>query len=280
MRRLIIWFVLPVFVLAFIYNCSKDSTSSNGITEYDVLVLSNYPEAMAWIDSAYAANMTNIKITTLDIDNDTASVSLMRDFHVVLLFEDGLVNNASMLGDSLYQYVMTGGNLLLSTFYWQDRSDGGYNSSWGDLELIDPLYGGSCRYEMDTLGTTMTHALTSGIDSLQTYYRGGPNTLRVGATSLANWSDGDILIAYNKPAGTITAVTSYPAEPFLQLNNSDLDVRGDYFKLWENAIKWTGSQKPVSKPNAVISDKNRMTDGHNVNTKKSDQTTGSKRTNR
>ncbi|MGD9900241.1 MAG: hypothetical protein AB7T22_14050 [Calditrichaceae bacterium] len=276
MRHLISRFILPVLIIVFLTNCSKDSTSSNGITEFDVLVLSNYPEAMAWIDSAYTANMTNINITTMDIDNDTASVAFMRDFHVVLLFEDGLVDNAPMVGDSLYQFVMSGGNLLLSTFYWQDRSDGGYGGSWGDLEMIDPLYGGSCRYEMDTLGTTMTHTMTSDIDSLQTYYRGGPTTLRAGATSLATWSNGDILIAYNKPAGTITAVTTYPAEPFLQISQSNLDVRGDYFKLWENTIKWTGSQKPVSKPNAVISGKNRMTDKNRVNAKKTDKKSGSK----
>ena len=106
---------------------------------------------------------------------------------------------------------MSGGNLVIGTFYWQDRSDGGWGSSWGNLELIDPLFGGSCDYESGNLSSIVDHPLTEGLNSLYcSFHRGGPSILRENATAVAWWDDGDPLIAFNQPDGLITAVTMWP----------------------------------------------------------------------
>jgi hypothetical protein len=56
-------------------------------------------------------------------------------------------------------------------------------------------------------------------------------------------SYGDPLIAFNKPNGTITMVTTYPAENYYFESRGFPDaVEGDFFRLWENALKWTAAQ--------------------------------------
>jgi hypothetical protein len=206
-------------------------------------VVSNFPEANAWIDTNFTQNMEGIQIVVLDVWQDTLRTEDLQGINVVLLYEDGIFSQSTTVGNILYQYVMSGGNLVIGTFYWQDHTNAGWGGSWGDLEMIEPLYNGSCRYQVDSLGTTIDHPLTSGINSLKTYYRGGPNTLRNNATAVAWWSNEDVMIAFNKPGGTITMVTTYPAENYYAETRGDPDpVEGDFFKLWENALKWTAAQ--------------------------------------
>ncbi len=61
-------------------------------------------------------------------------------------------------------------------------------------------------------------------------YRGGPSILRENATVVAWWDDGDPLIVFNQPDGMITAVTMFPA-------HASSTISGDFYKVWENAIK-------------------------------------------
>jgi hypothetical protein len=120
--------------------------------------------------------------------------------------------------------------------------------------MVDPIFFNSCDYTTDSLGAVITHPLTAGVNSLVTYYRGGVDSLREGATAVAWWADGDILIAFNRPhsAGTITAVTTAPHEGYYWDSRQDPDEpQGDFFKLWENALKWTASQGSGFSKNAV-----------------------------
>lgn len=203
--------------------------------DLEVLVISNNFSENEWIAATFADSMDGLTFRTFDASFDTPSVAFLDSFRVILLFEDGTFSNATAVGDRLYEYVMNGGNLVIGTFYWQDRSDGGFGGSWGNLELIDPLFGGSCRYQVDSLGVLDPHPLTEGITGLTAYWRGGPVTLRNDATAVAWWANGDIFMAFNQPAGKITAVTLFPAEPYVDSG----EWSGDIFKVWENAIKWT-----------------------------------------
>ena len=169
--------------------------------------------------------------------NDIPSLEYLQLFDAILLQTNGVVEgNACVVGNVLYDYVMAGGNLILSSFYWQDRSDGGWGSSWCNLEEIDPIYGGSCKYELDILGSTADHPITDGIDELNAYFRGGPTHIKSDATAIAWWSDGNILAAYNQPAGMIIAITIFPAH---EIYNSNFG--GDIYELWANTINFVAA---------------------------------------
>lgn len=241
LRTICSFLVLSIFIQMHISCSAASDDSSDGMA--NVLVLSNFESGNIWIDTTYAKYMSGIEISYINVDDSLPVLADLEGFDVILLYEDGNFNSAAEIGNLIYGYVMAGGNVVLGTFYWQDRTDGGYSGSWGNLEMIDPLYWGSCDYAYDSLGTVINHTLTSGITSLKTYYRGGADSLRNNAVALAWWSDGDILLAYNKPAGTITAVTTAPHEGYYwdsrQFPN---EPEGDFFKLWENVLKWTASQ--------------------------------------
>ena len=233
--------VLLIFIQLNI-SCSAASDDSNdGMT--NVLIISNEEAGNMWIDTSYTKYMSGIEFSYINVDDSLPNISDFEGFDVVLLYEDGSIGNGSEIGNLLYSYVMAGGNLVLGTFYWQGRTDGGYSGSWGNLEMIDPLFYGSCDYAYDSLGSVSNHDLTQGVTSLKTYYRGGADSLRNNATAVAWWNDGDVLVAYNKPNGTITAVTTAPHEGYYwdsrQFPN---EPEGDFFRLWENALKWTGRQ--------------------------------------
>jgi hypothetical protein len=248
MAKRIHLFIVLLSFFAFIGSCSDPSSNEDTGGKIKVLILSNFEGGNTWIDTSYVKYMDNISFSSFNIADSIPTLSDFVGYDVILLYEDGIFDEAMYTGDSLYYYVMAGGNLVIGTFYWQDRTSGGYGSSaatWGMLESIDPLYGGSCVYEYDSLGVTENHPLTKGVNSLVTYYRGGSDSLRANATAVAWWFDGDVLMAYNKPngAGTITSVTAAPQEGFYwdwrgRPNKPD----GDFFTLWENVLKWTGAQ--------------------------------------
>lgn len=231
-----------------------------------VMILSNIDEGNIWIDSTYAKYMTGIEFSYINVDTALFSLDDLNGYDVVLLYEDGIFENSEATGDILHSYVMAGGNLVIGTFYWQDRSGGGYSGSWGGLEMIDPIYFGSCDYEYDSLGTVLNHELTRGVNSLKTYYRGGVDSLRGNAVALAWWSDGDVLIAYNRPNGTITALTTAPHEGYYWDSRESPDApQGDFFKLWENAIRWTAAQGNGFSKNNVVPHENSIIRSSNIN---------------
>ena len=74
------------------------------------------------------------------------------------------------LGTEIADYVDLGGNVVVSSFYWQGRSDSGLSSpGWGGLEAIDPFTSdGGATYQAGSMnGTTIQpHALTLGLQSV------------------------------------------------------------------------------------------------------------------
>ena len=204
--------------------------------DLQVLLMSNRTNDNDYFAGQIDPYVENIDFASWDIEQ-TPQLTYLQQFDVILLQENGRTSNSANIGDVLAEYVLDGGNLILSTFYWQDRTDGG-GSGWGDLELYDPLYGGACDYVNRDLGTVLDHPMTEGIEELTCYYRGGPTTLRDDATAVAWWSDGDPLIAYNQPGGVITAVTIFPA------HGAYSSFSGDFYELFSNAIYWTANASP------------------------------------
>lgn len=264
--RLFLFFIMSLFIA----NCSTsgDEKDDDKIIEgqITVLVLSNDSNDNNFIDTSFSNHMSNFTFISMNVEDSLPSVEDFAGIDVILLFENGYFDNASLVGDILYAYVMAGGNLVTGTFYWQDRTDEEGGGNWGFLEMIDPLFGGSCDYLYDSLGVVNSHYMTNGVDSLYLYYRGGVDTLRSNATALAWWADGDPLIAYNKPDGTITAVTAFPAE----FNHADEYFSTSFHRMWENVLRWTASQgsgfskssfKNSTPKKSIISSESGKTDG-------------------
>ena len=202
-----------------------------------VLLLGNDVEGNTWIQENFQLNIPDIEIDTMDITNQVPTLEYLQSFDIVLLYRNTGFNNQVNVGDRLHEYVMAGGNLVIGTFYWQGRTREG----WGLLESIDPLYGGTCDYtagQLDTQ-TIVPHPLTENVQNFSAgIYRGGSNVVREDATVVAWWNDGDPFIAFNQPNGIITMITVYPLHPFHG------GITGDFYQIWENALKWTAGPKP------------------------------------
>jgi hypothetical protein len=215
----------------------------------EVLVLSNAPFANASILETFPENMPGLTFDTMDVSVQTPTVAFMRQYPVVLLYEDGLFSNALNVGDSVAAYVQSGGNLVLGTFYWQDRSDNQtYNGTgWGALEDIDPFLGpqGS-EYRADSLdvASIVAHPITQGLDSLWVDSYHGGVVAKPGTTVLARWSDAcngceanAPLVGYRIEANgqRIVGVTAAPGYPYYG------GYGGDFYRLFENALGWAAA---------------------------------------
>jgi len=133
----------------------------------DLLVLSGGDVDDTQAVAAMFASSPNVIARTYFFVNRLPGVDYLSEFDVVLLFANGFFNESVLLGSELAAYVQAGGNLVISSFYWQNRSDANLGSpGWGALESIDPfssLAGGE-TYQAGSLGTVTTgDALTSDV---------------------------------------------------------------------------------------------------------------------
>ncbi len=223
----------------------------------NVLVLSNYWSTNAVIVDSFPLHMPGLTFDTMNIAVQTPTVAFMRQYPVVLLYEDGLFSNAFNVGDSVAAYVQAGGNLVLGTFYWQDRSDNQVYTSlgWGALEDIDPFFApqGS-EYRPDSLdaASVVGHPLTQGVNSLWVNSYHGGVVAKPGTTVLARWSDAcdycelnSPLVGYRVEANgqRIVGVTVGPGYPYYG------GYTGDLYRLFENALGWAaggGNPQPAA----------------------------------
>jgi hypothetical protein len=216
-----------------------------------VLIVSNNHFENDTIMKEFALRMPGVEFDTMEVVVQTPTLAFLSTFQAVWLFEDGLIRDqATAVGNVIYDYVQAGGNVVIGTFYWQDRSD---NLSfgqpgWGSLEMIDPFLGpqGS-EYNPDDLdpASIVPHPLTLGVSSLSVdLYHGGVEA-NEGTAVVASWSDGVPLIGYRtEPAGQrLVAVSTFPGYPWYCCDR----FSGDFYLIWENAISWAlGGTEPVA----------------------------------
>jgi hypothetical protein len=211
------------------------------------LILSNGGADTCALD--FALKIPDVDFAWMDVSSETPTYSKLKAYDVVLLFEDELFSNAPNVGSAVYDYVMSGGNLIIGTFYEQDRSDcptyGPYG--WGPLETIDPFTsdGYGCAYSADELNVSsiVSHPITSGVQSLWCdAYQGGVHA-KADTVVVANWTGLNALGETCPLAGyrivednqRVVQISIYPN--YAYYNSSD-NVEGDFYPLWANAIKW------------------------------------------
>ena len=203
------------------------------------------------------SNTNGITFNSWDADT-TPSLSFLRGYDVVLLFEDGIFSNAPNVGNVVYNYVMGGGNLVIGTFYEQDRSDCTAQVwtpyGWGNLETIDPFTSDTwgCKYAADSMDPTtiVPHPIMNGVSSLWMTNYGGGNSPKPGTTVLAYWTNPNFLgqpdpLVGFKFVGSSRLVHISIAPHYGAVWTYGIHFGGDFYTLWENAIKWAAQGKRV-----------------------------------
>ncbi len=256
---------------AVLFSCGTDE-NGNVVVIPDlthILIISNDDGDNAWIQTNFPLHMDGLEFSTWKIVDSIPTLQKLKEFDVILLFENGNNYIADSIGDRIYEYVMEGGNLVEGTFIYQHNSDAIYGTdALGLLETIDPIIPDNGNaYSYDSTGTWIDHPLTRGLDTIYSEYGGGYDSLRAGATAVAWWKNGEILMAYNKPNGRIVALTLWPAEP----SDYNGNFKG-FYRAWENALlyaAWGGTRtgktvsvpEPVQKVTGKIFDKKRPQNG-------------------
>lgn len=226
-----------------------DFTATEAPCRIDLLVLSGGDVDDTDEVATMFAGTPGVDVDTYFYVNQTPGLNTLRQYDVVLLFNNGIFDETSGIGNELAAYVAAGGNLVIGSFYWQGRSDSEFTTpGWGDLEAIDPfttntagvLQQGGATYEANDLGTVAepTHPLIQGVTSLVSISGFSAGVLaKPSTTVVAYWTDGAPLVGYRiLGAGQrIVAISLFPAA------DDPTQVAGDVQTLWENAIVWAGN---------------------------------------
>lgn len=232
---------------------------------FQLLIVSNRSSDNTFIQNNLTELMPHVTITTTT-DPSQLTPSFLSQFKVVLLFENGLWGGATAAGNAIANYVLSGGNVVLGTFYWQDRSDNPYyntsTNGWGALENLDmfrapPGMGSSeffskFEYRDATLdpASIVTHPLTAGITTanIDSY----PNGMdaKPGTTVVARYTNGSPLIGFveHSLGQRLVGITFWPAIERQTSSN------GDIWRMWTNALDWAaagGTPAPVSSSSRV-----------------------------
>ncbi len=206
-----------------------------------VMLMSNSSLENGLLLDSFGLFMPDIQFDTMDVGIVPPTLASLASYSAVLLWEDGTFANAPLVGDTLAAYVAAGGNVLMGTFYWQDRSDNTIYSpnGWGALETIDPLLGPTgSEYNADALNpaSIVAHPITTGVTALSVPSFHGGVTAKAGTSVVASWGDGVPLAAYRfaAPSQRLVAISTMPAYPRFG------GYTGDFYLLWQNALNWAG----------------------------------------
>ncbi len=225
-----------VFVLILLAFFACESTSEavgkGSGKKLDVLVIGFNSSDLSPINE-FATHMPNYTFNTHNGAVANVTQTQLNAYDVVLLFTNH-TGNAKAIGDTVYHYAVSGGHLLLATFYTAQAS------TFGLLKDIDPL-NGTTRNGADTLEIKSSHLLTRGMTGLISNYSAGATTLVDGATKIHNWKSGDIFAAeHSVEKGRVLQISQFPIE---HNYNTVMKQSGDknienFFRLWSNAIRY------------------------------------------
>jgi hypothetical protein len=226
-----------------------------------VAILSNAFAVQTAAD--YNARVRGNVFTGIDVGSTVPPLAtLIANYDVILLFEDGVFVNATAVGDRVAQFANAGHAVVLGTFYDQDRSDATAGTTiahgWGALEAIDPdtTDGVGTSYAVRTLApaSIVPHPLTRGVTSLVALrgnpgpYAGG-NQAKPGTTVVAAWAQPnargtlDPAIAYRQTgAACVIHIGIAPQYGALTaFGTYGTDFGGDFYQVWANAFAFASA---------------------------------------
>jgi hypothetical protein len=184
--------------------------------------------------SAGSASVVNAlvglnRFATVDLLPNNVSLSTLNNYTAVLFYTNQ-ASDLSATGNTLKQYVDHGGGLVISTFLFQGPAYGGGFGS--QLQAYSPFKNYNGNYSNSTLGSyNPASPIMQGVNSLSGFYRDLVD-LKPGSTLVASWADGAPLVAVSQQ--NVVGITLFPADYYGQ-------VKGDYAKLFGNALAYTAS---------------------------------------
>lgn len=175
----------------------------------------------------------------------TPTLGFLQGYSSVLFYSDTSFSNSTDLGDVLADYVDAGGGVVQATFsFWNSGID--ISGRWrsGNYDVFVP--GEQTSGSVLTLGTIYQPAspILAGVTSFNggsSSYNNTVGGLNVGATLIADWSDGTHLIAENLStfAGRIVGLNFYP--PSSNARDDFWDANTDGALLMANALNHVAS---------------------------------------
>jgi hypothetical protein len=235
--------VARLFALVFAIILSTFAVTANAAPT-KTLILGDWYGADSTLDDirnefiGSDARFDQANSASLNLSHGLPTLAFLQQFNSVLAFTDSVHVNLTDLSDLLGTYALSGGRVVLSTFWGQQAgSSGGLINSTGFNPLISP---DTNAYNSASLGAYDSSSwLMQGVSVLSaSYYRGDYFAgLDAGATLVASWDDGKPLAAYNASM-SVVAITLNP-------NIAGLGhASGDYARLFANGLAVTAVPEP------------------------------------
>jgi hypothetical protein len=235
--------------------------TSTIFAQTDVLIC-GASSPQAWLDDVQnklVATGNFNSVTTYNIYmTGTPSLAYLQGFDAVMVFTDYTAMDPTTLGNNLAAYIDGGGGVVNCTFSNASVPIGG-NFNTTAYQVIVP--NGQLSSPQLSLGTILDpcHPIIQGITSFDggsSSYRSNSNTLAPGATFVANWSNGDWLVAQRTNVGP-----SNVRRADLNFYPPSSDVRSDFWtsstqggQLMANALLWVaGITNAVGVPSTPAS---------------------------
>ncbi len=178
------------------------------------------------------------QVDTFDAMSQTPSLATLQLYDLVLVFSNNMWFDPVALGDHLADYLDSGGVVVASTFSWY-AGPTAIAGRWMDDDYSPFASTGDTLFSESTLGNyTIGHPLMAGVTALNAFYRNS-STLAPGATAVASWADGALLVATK---GHAVGINAY-------LGDYPLKSGGEFARLIVNAGYWlTRGMEPCSAP--------------------------------
>lgn len=191
--------------------------------------------------------------------------SLLTNYDVLLVFEDGVYTNATAVGNVAAQFADTGRPVVIGTFYDQERSDVSNPAlvfpphGWGALEAIDAATTDGIGVRTDASGvpnlprvlnvaTMVPHALTRNVIALgATSGFAGGNQAKPGTVVLANWTEPnarglpDPAIAYRITGIACVVQIGIAPDYAVGVGTGYGAFTGNFYVVWKNAFDFAGN---------------------------------------
>jgi len=233
----------------------------NPFASGDVNVLLVYADFNTYAQDVQTKLLATGKVTSVDLRNASGTVPTLAElegYDAVLVWRNGSFPDAEGLGNVLVDYINGGGGVVVGALATSTGSFPAGAFATDEFQVIIP---GTRIWDTPaTLGTVHLpdHPLMTDVTSFDggiQSYRAGLTTLTTGSFPVADWNDGNPLIAAKENVGTSNVrrvdINLFP--PSLDVDVNSWLPTTDGAQIMANALVWVSNPPPE---NAIIVDDN------------------------
>lgn len=210
------------------------------------------PFVPAWSSEVQAKILATGQFTTVDVvdgGTTTPTLATMQTYDAILVYSDANFNDPVTLGNNLHAYLLSGGGVVDAIFNQQGTNPTGAWQTNADFAQI-PAGGGGPQATLGTVALP-AHPIMAGVTSFNggtSSYRGNGG-LSAGATEVARWSTGELLVSYKPVApGMVVSLNFFPPSSDSRADFWTASTDGDL--LLANALTFAaaGGAPPATIP--------------------------------